>query len=197
MIAVLQRESFQTSRSLDFCSAKQLTIETGHPPEEWPLVILKELLDNALDEAEEAGVSPEITVHVRVGMGGGSDAIVMTDNGRGIPPEVVASILDYTVRVSSREAYVSPTRGAQGNALKTILAMPFALDGNSGTTVVTGQGVGHSIAFRVDRLRQEPVVDHQRWPDPTTNGTRVEVSWPDSAKLNPGRHKSAFFTNCR
>ena len=41
-------------------------------------------------------------------------------------------LLDYTVRVSSREAYVSPTRGAQGNALKTIVAMPFVLDEEMG-----------------------------------------------------------------
>ena len=192
MTTVLQRETFQTSRSLDFCSANQLTIETGHSPEQWPLVILKELLDNALDEAEEAGVAPEITVCVRAGMGDGSDAIAITDNGRGIPPEVVEGILDYTVRVSSREAYVSPTRGAQGNALKTIVAMPFALDGKSGTTVITGRGVGHAIVFRVDHLRQEPVVDHRRWPEPTTKGTTVQVSWPDSASSMLAGAKSRF-----
>jgi hypothetical protein len=38
---------------------------------------------------------------------------------QGIAPQTVADVLDYAVRVSSREAYVSPTRGAQGNALKT------------------------------------------------------------------------------
>src|SRR5215471_14450908 len=42
---ILHRETFETSRFLDFCSAKQLTVETGHPPAEWPLVILKEALD--------------------------------------------------------------------------------------------------------------------------------------------------------
>jgi DNA topoisomerase VI subunit B len=56
-------------------------------------------------------------------------AIVITDNGPGIPNETVAGILDFSVRVSSREAYASPTRGAQGNALKTIIAMAFAHEG--------------------------------------------------------------------
>lgn len=41
--------------------------------------------------------------------------ITITDNGPGIPAETVAGILDFAVRVSSREAYASPTRGAQGN----------------------------------------------------------------------------------
>ena len=49
-----------------------------------------------------------------------------------MPPATVADILDFSIRVSSREAYVAPTRGAQGNALKTILAMPFVLDGERG-----------------------------------------------------------------
>ena len=83
--------------------------------------MLKELIDNSLDAAEEAGVTPEITVTVA----GGS--IIVADNGPGIPPETVKAMLDFSVRVSSREAYVSPTRGAQGNALKTLVAMPYVL----------------------------------------------------------------------
>ena len=57
------------------------------------------------------------------------DRIVVADNGPGLPAEVIDGVLDFSVRVSSREAYVSPTRGAQGNALKTMVAMPFVLDG--------------------------------------------------------------------
>ena len=34
------------------------------------------------------------------------------------------------------EDCISPTRGAQGNALKTLVAMPFALDGKTGTTMI-------------------------------------------------------------
>jgi len=36
--------------------------------------------------------------------------------------------LNYSTRSSSREAYCSPTRGAQGDALKTIVAMPFTIE---------------------------------------------------------------------
>jgi hypothetical protein len=50
------------------------------------------------------------------------------NNGPGFPAETVG-IRDFSVRVSSREAYASLARGAQGNALKTIVAMAFALDG--------------------------------------------------------------------
>jgi DNA topoisomerase VI subunit B len=117
----LSRHVFKTSRLAEFCSQKELVNQTGHAVEDWPLVDLKELIDNALDGAEESGIAPVIEISVS------QDDIAVADNGPGIAPETVADIIDYTARVSSREAYVSPIRGAQGNALKTILAMPFAL----------------------------------------------------------------------
>ena len=58
--AKLDRTTFSTSRLLDFCSEKELTAQTGHDPDEWPLVALKELMDNALDACEEAGVAPVV-----------------------------------------------------------------------------------------------------------------------------------------
>jgi DNA topoisomerase VI subunit B len=161
---------------LDFCSEKELTAQTGHDPDEWPLVILKELVDNSLDGCEEAGVAPEIQIVVK------PDSITMSDNGPGIPAETITSILDYSVRVSSREAYVSPTRGAQGNALKTVLAMPFVLDGNHGRVDISARGERHEITFAVDRIRQKPVLTCSTHAvENVKNGTTIKVWWPDSA----------------
>jgi DNA topoisomerase VI subunit B len=171
----LARTTFKTSRLLEFCSRKELTIQTGQSVETWPLVVLKELVDNALDAAEEAGVSPRINVSVAEG------SIVITDNGPGIPVKTVKNLLDFSVRVSSREAYVSPTRGAQGNALKTILAMPYVLDGAVGRIEIEAHGTSHTITFKVDPIRQAPVIAHDRAASPVKNGTRVTVHWPESA----------------
>jgi DNA topoisomerase VI subunit B len=142
----LSRETFKTSRLLDFCSERELTKQIGHSSDQWPLVILKELVDNAIDAAEEAGIAPVIQVEVA------DNSITITDNGPGIPAETVAGVLDFSVRVSSREAYVSPTRGAQGNALKTIVAMAFALDGARGETIIESHGTKHEITFKVDHI---------------------------------------------
>ena len=71
--------------------------------------------------------------------------ITIADNGPGLPAKTVKDVLDFSVRVSSREAYVSPTRGAQGNALKTIVAMPFVLDGGSGRVEIEAHGIHHRI----------------------------------------------------
>ena len=58
----LARVAFKTSRLLDFVGRRELTAQIGHGVEQWPLVVLKELVDNALDAAEEAGRSPKITI---------------------------------------------------------------------------------------------------------------------------------------
>ena len=175
----LERATFRTSRLLDFCSRKELIAQTGHQPDAWALVALKELVDNALDACEEAGVAPEIEIRVD------ADGITVADNGPGIPEDVVESVLDFSIRVSSREAYVAPDRGAQGNALKTILAMPFVLDGEEGRVSITAGGQRHTILFNVDAIRQVPVIEKTSEPtENLTNGTGFTIHWPDSARSN-------------
>jgi hypothetical protein len=102
----LTRVAFKVSRLMEFCSERELQNQTGHALYEWPLVVGKELMDNALDACEEAEVAPYITVTVDPG------TIIVQDNAGGIDTETIKSILDYAVRVSSREAYAAPTRGA-------------------------------------------------------------------------------------
>lgn len=172
----LTRTTLQTSRLMDFCSRKELIAQTGHQPDAWPLVILKELVDNALDACEDAETPPQIDVTV-------NDAgLSVADNGPGIPADTIGGVLDFGVRVSNREAYVAPDRGAQGNALKTIVAMPYVLDGDRGQVDILAHGVRHRITLRVDRIRQEPVIRHEEEPNQNVRtGTTVTVQWPDSA----------------
>ena len=174
----LARTTFKTSRSLEFCSQKELVLQTGHPVEQWPLVILKELMDNGLDSAEEAGIAPSLKVTVRTAP---PASISVKDNASGIPAATVTDLLDFGVRVSSREAYASPSRGAQGNALKTLVAMPYALDGSQGETIIEACGIRHRIRFVVDGVRQTPKIEHAEEPSNVKNGTSVAIHWPESA----------------
>jgi hypothetical protein len=172
----LTRVAFAVSRLMEFCSVRELQNQTGHSILEWPLVILKELFDNALDACEEAEVAPIIRVIVA------SDRIIIQDNADGIDADTISSILDYTVRVSSREAYVSPTRGAQGNALKTILAMAYVMQDSAdraGVTIIETQGVAHRIEFRADHITNQPKIIHTRGLSSNPLGTRITVHWPE------------------
>jgi DNA topoisomerase-6 subunit B len=160
----------------EFCSTRELVV--GHRIAEWPLVTLKELTDNAIDICEEKDIAPEIAVSVSTEEG----TITVADNGPAIPPQTIIDVLDYSVRVSSREAYVSPTRGAQGNGLQTRLAMGFALDSQEPVeTIIEAGGTAHRTVFGVDQARQEPRIDHQTAPSNVKTGTSVRVHWPRSA----------------
>jgi DNA topoisomerase VI subunit B len=176
----LTRVAFSVSRLMEFCTLKELQNQTGHSYSDWPLVVLKELMDNALDACEEAEVAPVISIAV------GPGSITIQDNAGGIDTGTIESILDYNIRVSSREAYVSPTRGAQGNALKTILAMGYVLDREReegvvdavGATIIETRGTSHHIVFGVDHINNQPKVTHTTTPSPITGGTRITVNWP-------------------
>jgi Histidine kinase-, DNA gyrase B-, and HSP90-like ATPase len=173
---VLQRKTFSASRLDEYASVDGLTKLTGQPLENWPLVIIKELIDNALDNAENTGVAPEIKVTV------GLDGIKVEDNGSGIPAATVKALTNYSVRTSSNAAYVAPTRGQQGNALQSILPMGFALDGEEGKTLIESHGRAHTVRFTIDPVRRTPVVNIDASTSEVKNGTRVTAYWPDSAE---------------
>jgi hypothetical protein len=177
----LTRVAFRVSRLMEFCTRRELQNQTGHGVHDWPLVVLKEIMDNALDACEEAELAPVISITVKAG------SITIRDNGGGIEVGTIKSILDYAIRVSSREAYVSPTRGAQGNALKTILAMGYVLDREredgtnteaAGITIIETRGVKHRIEFRVDHVTNEPKITHTTKPSSINIGTSVTIKWP-------------------
>jgi hypothetical protein len=175
MTAPGARTTFSTSRLLEFASRKELVAQTGTAPADWPLMVIRELVDNGLDACEEAGIAPAIRVIVA------GDRIRVTDNGPGLPPATVASVLDFTTRTSSREAYCAPDRGRQGNALKTLVAVPLALSGTESRVEIRACGVHHSIRFRVDRIVQAPEVEHVQTPCSVRIGTSVTVWWPESS----------------
>jgi hypothetical protein len=177
----IERVAFATSRLAEYCNEKELVAQTGHESYRWPLVVIKELIDNSIDACEEAGVAPVIKVTITTGKAGKPTRIVVEDNGPGIPTETITGIIDYNVRVSSREAYISPTRGRQGNALKSILPMAYVLGGKvKGETWIEAQGLKHRILFAVNQIRQEPVVKDVCTRSRIRTGTRVVVFWPDT-----------------
>src|SRR5215472_6762685 len=70
----LTRVAFTVSRLMEFCTLRELQNQTGHSYDEWTLVVLKELMDNALDACEEAERAPVISIDVKDG------SIALQDN---------------------------------------------------------------------------------------------------------------------
>ena len=180
----LKRTTFETSRAAEYFDARQLSALTGVAQNEFASVVLKELVDNALDAAETHGVAPEVGVKVEAEEARYSDGssrddgllrITVADNGTGIPPETVRKVLNFETRTSDKAAYRSPTRGAQGNALKTVIGIPYAL-GYPDPIYITSQGVRHTIKPWVDPAGAVRV-DHEEKPS-KLSGTRVELVVP-------------------
>jgi DNA topoisomerase VI subunit B len=141
--------------------------------------------DNALDACEAAGVAPRIKIEL------GQDHISVADNGGGISPETIDRIVDYGFKTSSNAAYRSPTRGAQGNALQTLLAMAHALTGRPGVTVIESRGIRHRITFSIDPISREPRLDVERAEIPAAPGTMISVLLPTTPDVRDYLHNIA------
>ena len=112
MTAPIKRAILSFSRDLEFATEPELAKRMGCPRTLWLRAAVKELIDNALDACEEAGIAPEITIDDRE-----RPPLTVADNGPGMPPELVERLCVRSERTSTREAYAAPDRGSQGNAL--------------------------------------------------------------------------------
>jgi DNA topoisomerase VI subunit B len=175
--AKLERTTFEASRAAEYFDARQLSALAGVPASAFASVVLKELIDNALDACETVGAVPAVEVEAHYE--DGAISLTVSDNGPGLPPEVVRRVLDYNVRVSDKAAYRSPTRGAQGNALKTIIGIPYAL-GVREPIVISARGVRHTITPSIDPAGNVRISHEERNVQPSDSGTTVEL------KATPG-----------
>lgn len=177
------------SRASEYFNDKALQTMTGQSRQRFATVALKESADNALDACEAARAEPEVGIEVAEEEG--MIRLSITDNGSGIPPEVVRRILDFDSRTSDKSIYRSPTRGAQGNALKTVVGIPHAL-GSDDPVVIEARGVVHEIKPRV-YPGGEVKIDHDETPTPDTGGTRVALTIPtEDQDFDPCRWARAF-----
>ena len=109
------RKAFRTSRLAEFASISELEKATGQPVENWPLVVFKELADNAADEAEKAGVAPVVEIELPTVRSPSSTKAGHRARHRQGPYRLLDHL--HAAPLSS------PSRGQQGNALQIIIAM--------------------------------------------------------------------------
>ena len=185
----LERTTFEVSRAAEYFTAKELQAQTGQPAEMFAAVVLKELIDNGIDAAETREVAPEIDICVEVR----PPLIWLTvaDNGNGLPPEALRRILNFATRTSDKLTYRAPTCGAQGNALKTVIGIPFALDCNH-PVVIEARGARHTIHNRTGLVGAPRIVPTMEASD-RQSGTSVSLCLPIAGqKLNPLAWARAF-----
>jgi hypothetical protein len=183
----LERLLFTFSRAKEYLDLGELRTMTGQPQDRFSEVLIKELVDNALDAAEKAKTAPQVSIRLK--RRGKLLLLSVRDNGGGIEPDTVKKILDFQTRTSDKVAYRSPTRGAQGNAFKTILGIPYAL-GVHAPVVIHARGVKHVIRCRIDPAG-EVQVDHQLLATEPRCGTTVTLALPARACRRTDFHQWA------
>lgn len=187
-LSTLQRETFELSRTLEFFTERELIAQIGHSRHWWPVALLKELLDNALDACESAGIAPVLAVELQ------DDALIVTDNGPGLPLATLEKSLDYTVRVSDKTGYVSPSRGQQGNALKTLWAAPFVATG-TGIIAVETAAYHREVRVTLDRIAQTPSLELVDAGSPNVKtGTKLTVHWSEIASSFQSGYAPSFYS---
>ena len=105
----------------DYFTADGLETLAGVSWHQYETFILKELLDNALDATENQETRK---IEVRLEPAGDVKRLSVFDNGPGISGRLLDQIYaQFDSYVSSKKGYRAPTRGYQGNALKTVIGI--------------------------------------------------------------------------
>jgi hypothetical protein len=168
------RETVTSSRVMEFFTEVQLAKVIGLGKSRWAAALLVELVANGLDCIETSaasGAGPEIVVQAL------TDRFSVQDNGLGIPWDVVERSMDYTTLTSDKAHYVSPTRGQQGNALKTAWAGPLVLSGDQrqGTFEVEAHGQRRTYTATLNLIEQRPHFWYDFSPSVVKNGTKITL----------------------
>jgi phosphoglycerate-specific signal transduction histidine kinase len=163
------RDIFTKSRDLEYFSESELSMQMGAGIDKWPITLLKELIDNALDACESSGAVKLVIVVT-------NEEFSIHDDGPGLPMEVIKKSSDYSVRISSNDSFVGPSRGQLGNALKLLWAASFVAN-DEGLVEVLSDNHRHKITIHKDDLSGEPVINLTSIPE-ETKGTTIKVDWP-------------------
>lgn len=127
MVQALKKSVYETSIMADYFKEDELIKKTGLKKEEWNFVILKELIDNALDAIEPLS-EKQIFLRYFTDKKNRKNILQIFDNGSGISVETVNRIYNFSNYVSDKRHIITPSRGKQGNGLKTIISICYLMD---------------------------------------------------------------------
>ena len=184
-------KAFSFNREFDFVRLDGLRRATGRPPHEWDIYIIKELLDNALDADDmlwqrDYGEYPIVDVsieYVPIPKMRAQQLLISVGNRALFPVEMIGDIF-HTMWYTSRKGFIKGlTRGALGNALKTLLGIPYALrnkvaDDWQPTLKPMSIRCGtteYLLQYHINELKQQVSVGCETRERKAVNGTVISV----------------------
>lgn len=144
----MQRPIFDSRTIDELVTKKDCRARTGLPDSRFPEVILKELIDNALDHAEQHLTDPLRPIVLVLDLHSDGALQVASYDGPGLSFDTLQRVLDPTTFTSTNRKFRAPTRGAQGRGLLDVLSIPVALHNEVQAlhpTVVESQGQSYTV----------------------------------------------------
>ena len=142
-----------------FLRPETLPQKAGCEPEQINRIVLKEIVDNALDTGSDDVTIDEIPGGWRV-----------TDHGPGIDPANVPTLFAVNRPLLSSKLKRLPLRGMLGNGLRVVMGAVAAFDG---TISVTSRG--HRLALAIDRITGTTCIASDT-PVAPSDGTTIEIT---------------------
>lgn len=176
------REILEESRDSEYFSKNGLITMTGLPENRWVVVIVKEPVDNSLDAIEDLA-DKQIEVCYR------DNLLSIHDSFNGIPEDELDKIFDFSKYASSKRAFRTVSRGYQGNALKTVIAICHIC--NYDLYFVTAN---RKISYELDKVKLKiGIVSFNKQAEHTTLRSGVYF---DRIEIEESVIKRILFINC-
>jgi hypothetical protein len=164
---VYERDDWQL-----FLDPATLPQKAGCQPHQLPALVLKELVDNALDEGADVTLNHDGTHWI------------ISDDGRGIEPDQVATLFAVNRPLRSSKLKRLPTRGMLGNGLRVVMAW-------ARTLIVETRG--QRLTLAVDDATGRTTIE-QRETIERTHGVTVFVPVAHKRAEAAGQLRSRFGT---
>jgi hypothetical protein len=191
-----EQEDWSLFRTVDGLQQK-----AGVARELLPRLVLKELADNALDEAG-----------AQVGLGRlGDGRYFVEDNGRGIggSPEQIADLFSIRRPLRSTKRLRMPSRGALGNGLRVVAGAVIASEGaltviarnqriqlrperDGSTTILSVEDVEHPIGTRIE-IGFGPALSNGRDEDDALHWAHEACSMASHGTLYQGKSSAYWY----
>ncbi|NET56587.1 MAG: ATP-binding protein [Symploca sp. SIO2E6] len=185
------REAFSLNREFDYVRLDGLRRATGQPAHEWDIYIVKELIDNALD-ADESLWQDGVTVlhphhilieYISIPKLQSQQLFIQVTNNAIFPVSKIEDIFATQSYTSHKAFFKGLMRGALGNALKTLLGIPYALrhrvagDWNPELKPLSIRcnGVEYLPRYVIDSTAQTIGFEYLEKPCRFTKGTAIRV----------------------
>ncbi len=189
---------------MEYFTLDGLVKMTGIEEENLDIYVLKELIDNGLDGCELENRLPAISVEIESDLFNDPEDLedwtihyTVTDEGPGISEEAINEILNFDRFGGTKYFVKKPTRGAQGNALMTILGIPVVLANAYGykkslpPIKITSHNKTHFLKLKLNNILEKIEIEHTIEPMPS-NGTKVELTMPWKPWLKPIRFQKVI-----